>query len=130
MKATRRSLHPPAEPLPQDNILTPSIGPGYEMWAVDENGQEITQFKRNVTMAFPYPSDADLTVLGVSEHLLVPVYYSTLVGDWILGESYVVDTVHNEITLQISHFTKFGLMSTAPGEGWIYLPLVLRSFGG
>jgi hypothetical protein len=106
------------------------VGPGYEMWAVDGNGQEITQFKRNVTMAFPYPSDADLTLLGISEHLLVPVYYSTLVGDWILAESYVVDTVHNEITVQISHFTKFGLASTAPAEKWIYLPLVLRSFGG
>jgi hypothetical protein len=64
---------------------------------------------------------------GIQEHLLVPVYYSTLVGHWILAESYVLDTVNNEITLQINHFTKFGTLSTAPGEFQLYLPVVLRS---
>jgi hypothetical protein len=106
------------------------VGPGYKMWAVDQNGQQITQFNKRVIMTFHYPPDADLAWMGISEHLLVPVYYSTLVGHWILADSYVVDTVHNEITLQISHFTKFGLMSTGPAEKWIYLPLVLRNLGG
>jgi len=103
------------------------VGPGYEMWAVDQNGQEITQFSKKVVMTFPYPDDATLATYGISEHLLVPVYYSTLVGHWILADSYVVDTVHNEITLQLDHFSRFSIM----GDGSsIYLPLVLRSFGG
>jgi hypothetical protein len=106
------------------------VGPGYEMWAVDENGQEIAQFRKNVMMTFYYPDDMHLALIGISEHLLIPVYYSTLVGHWILAEGYVVDTVHNEITLQINHFTKFGVMSTAPAEKMIYLPLVIRNFGG
>jgi len=103
------------------------IGAGYEMWAVDQNGQDITQFNKNVMMTFSYPSDAVLFLHGISEHLLVPVYYSTLAGHWILADRYVVDTVNNEITLQINHFTRFGVMSTAPAEKRIYLPLVLRS---
>ena len=80
-------------------------------------------------MTFYYPPDAALFLQGISEHLLVPVYYSTLVGHWILADSYVVDTVNNEITLQINHFSRFGVMSTAPAERRIYLPLVLRNFG-
>jgi hypothetical protein len=103
------------------------IGVGYEMWAVNQNGQDITHFNKNVMMTFSYPSDAVLFLHGISEHLLVPVYYSTLAGHWILADSYVVNTVNNEITLQIDHFTKFSVMSTAPAERRIYLPLVLRS---
>jgi hypothetical protein len=103
------------------------IGPGYEMWAVDENGREITRFNQNVMMTFGYPPDAVLEAHGIAEHFLVPVYYSTLAGHWILAESYVVDTVHNEITLQINHFTKFGVASTEPREYHLYLPIVLRS---
>jgi hypothetical protein len=103
------------------------IGAGYEMWAIDQNGKEITDFNKNVIMTFPYPSDVVLAQQGIQEHLLVPVYYSTLVGHWILAESYVLDTVNNEITLQINHFTKFGTLSTAPGEFQLYLPVVLRS---
>jgi len=105
------------------------IGAGYEIWAVDQNGKEITQFNQNVMMTFYY-QDAALQAHGVSEYMLVPVYYSTLAGHWILADNYVVATINNEITLQISHFTKFGLASTGPAEYKIYLPLVLKGFGG
>jgi len=40
----------------------------------------------------------------------------------------VVDTVHNVITLRISHFTRFGVMSSVPAAKMVYLPLVLKSF--
>jgi hypothetical protein len=104
------------------------IGAGYEIWAIDENGQQITQFNKNVRMTFHYPPDPILYKQGLSEYRLVPLYYSTLVGRWILADSYVVDTVNNEITLQLDHFTKFGLASTTPGENRIYLPLIVKSF--
>jgi hypothetical protein len=103
------------------------IGAGYEMWAVDQNGQEITQFNKNVVMTFHYPPDVELAQQGISEHQLVPVYYSTLVGHWILADSYVVDTANNEITLQIGHFTKFGVASVGPERYRVYLPIVLKS---
>lgn len=103
------------------------VGAGYEMWAVDQNGQEITQFNTSVQMTFHYPPDAVLEAHGIAEHLLIPVYYSTLVGHWILADSYVVDTANNEIMLQINHFTKFGVASTGPEKYQIYLPVVLKS---
>jgi hypothetical protein len=104
------------------------VGPGYEIWAVDQNGQEITQFNKKVVMTFHYPPDDELIQHGISESMLVPVYYSTLVGHWILADSYVVNTAHNKVTLQLDHFSRFGIMGE---EGpMIYLPLVLRGFGG
>ena len=78
-------------------------------------------------MVFPYPADAVLEAAGISEHLLVPVYYSTLVGHWILADSYVVDTENNEIVLSISHFTKFATRYTEPKGHTVYLPVVSRS---
>jgi len=104
------------------------VGAGYAMWAVDQNGQQITQFNQNVELTLPYPPDPDLATLGILEHRLIPVYYSTLAGQWILADSYVVDTVHNVITLRISHFTRFGVMSSVPAAKMVYLPLVLKSF--
>ena len=103
------------------------VGVGYEMWGIDQNGQQITQFNKNVILTFPYPPDAELAKLGISEHLLVPVYYSTLVGRWILAESYVVDTEHNEITLQLRHFTKFGVAAIEPRQNYLFLPIVLKN---
>ncbi|UCC65321.1 MAG: carboxypeptidase regulatory-like domain-containing protein, partial [Anaerolineae bacterium] len=43
------------------------VGVGYEMWAIDQNGQEITHFNQNVVMTFHYPPDVDLEALGISE---------------------------------------------------------------
>jgi hypothetical protein len=101
------------------------IGVGYEMWAVDEDGQEITQFNQNIQMSFPYPADAVLEAQGIVESLLVPVYYSTLVERWILANSYLVDTANNEIIMQIDHFTKFGALSRA-SQHQVFLPLMLK----
>lgn len=102
------------------------VGLGYEMWAVDGSGQEITQFNKNVIITFLYPSDAELAQEGVDENLLIPVYYSTLVGHWILADSYVVDTNNNEIVLQVDHFTKFAVAATAEGQHELCLPLIVR----
>ena len=103
------------------------IGPGYQIWAVDQNGQEITRFNQNVIMTLGYPDDAWLESHGIEEKLLIPVYYSTLVGRWILAEQYVVDTGNNKITLQIAHFTTFGTLATREGRSMLYIPVVLKS---
>jgi hypothetical protein len=101
------------------------VGPGYKMWAVNDHGQQIVHFNQNVMLTFGYPPDAVLAARGVQESTLIPVYYSTLVGQWILADRYVVDTVHNQVVLQISHFTKFGLASSRV-EFKVYLPVVLK----
>ncbi len=123
----------PTNELPDLGAGRAFIGTGYEIWAVDQDGREITQFNKPVTVIFPYPPDAVLEAAGVDEAQLVPVYYSTLVGDWVLADSYVLDTVHNEVTLHLSHFSKWGVMSpeaaggTTPLPNKVYLPLVLRN---
>ncbi len=76
-------------------------------------------------MTFNYPPDKDLASLGISEFQLVPVYYSTLVGNWILADSYIVDTENNKIKLQVSHFTKFGTAAIEE-EKKVYMPFMFR----
>jgi hypothetical protein len=102
------------------------IGPGYEIWAIDGKGQQIVEFNKNIVMTMGY-DETQLQKLGLSEQMLIPVYYSTLLGHWTLADSYVVDTEHNEISLHLRHFTTFGLASTERGQRRVYLPVVLRN---
>jgi hypothetical protein len=118
-------IYPTREMRPEEGREV--IGPGYEIWAVDGNGQEITRFNQDVIMTLSYPDDATLALHGIREELLIPVYYSTLVGRWILAESYVVDTANNEITLEIAHFTTFGTLAMEEERTTIYIPLLFRS---
>jgi hypothetical protein len=89
---------------PQVQFNNENIGVGYEFWAVDSDGHEITQFNPNVNMTFNYPSDTDLEQQQISEFRLIPLYYSTLMGRWILAVSYEVDTSNNEIKQTLEHF--------------------------
>jgi hypothetical protein len=119
-------IYPTREMRPEEGREV--IGAGYEIWAVDQNGQEITHFNQDVIMTLPYPDDTWLESHGIRENLLIPVYYSTLAGRWILAESYVVDTANNEITLQIAHFTTFGTLATEEEQYPIYLPIVFNMY--
>lgn len=104
------------------------ISYGYNLWATDESGEEITQFNDNVILTFPYD---DITLPpGLPEDQIIPVYYSTLLGEWLLVDSYVLDTENNIITSQVSHFSRFGSMITEPitpeAPTPIYLPLTIK----
>jgi hypothetical protein len=48
------------------------------------------------------------------------------VGHWILADGYVLDTANNEITLQIGHFTTFGIANRQERLESLYLPIVVR----
>ncbi|MFQ5575798.1 MAG: laminin B domain-containing protein, partial [Anaerolineae bacterium] len=50
----------------------------------------------------------------VLERWLTPAYFSTTTDEWTVPDSYVVDTVANEVTMQIDHFTDFALLDSAP----------------
>jgi len=82
--------------------------------------------QQDAVLTLPCLSDAALAAEGISEYQLVPVYCSTLVGQWILANSYVVDTERNEMTLQIDHFDEFGLASRVSRECVTYLPIARR----
>lgn len=103
------------------------ISYGYNLWATDESGEEITQFNDNVILTFPY--DDSTLPPGLPEDQIIPVYYSTLLGEWILADSYVLDTGGNLVALQVSHFSKFGtaIIATTPQvPSPIYLPLTIK----
>ena len=88
--------------------------------------EQITQFNKNAVLTLPCLSDAALAAEGISKYQLVPVYCSTLVGQWILANNCVVDTERNEMTLRIDHFDKFGLASRVSRECVTYLPIARR----
>ena len=98
---------------------------GYAFIATDETGTPITNsFNQNVTIRFSY-DEAALDALDLLESRLKPAYYSTSTESWTIPESYVVDTLLNQVTMQIDHFTDFSLLNgTAVYE--VMLPVVTR----
>ena len=97
---------------------------GYALTAVDEEGHPITEhFNQEVVIGFAYDR-RKLWAAGVSEHFLKPAYFSSTTNEWTFPESYVVDTEHNRVVMQIDHFTDFAL--TGVLGSWVFLPVVLR----
>ena len=132
-------IYVPAGAMPVEGLVTLHVVPiatlphqrhanvyryGYAFTAVDEDGQPITEhLNQEVVIGFSY-DERELWVAGISEHLLKPAYFSTTTNEWTFPESYVVDTEHDRVVMQIDHFTDFALTG-APGS-WVFLPLVLR----
>jgi hypothetical protein len=101
------------------------LGLTYAFEAFTEDGQPITDhFNQDVVITLKY-SEAALLMMGLDEDHLKPAYFSTTTNSWTFPESFVVDEVHNEITMQIDHFTRFGALSTQ-GANFVFLPTVLR----
>jgi len=101
------------------------LGIHYAFEAFTEDGQPITQdFNQDVAITLRY-DPADVLALGLGLHHLRPAYFSTTSNSWILPDSYVVDEARHEITLQINHFTEFGIVN-AEGVSAVYLPIVIR----
>ena len=94
------------------------IGLGYELKALDSNGQEITDFISSVTITFPY--DPSSLPAGVSEDDLVPAYWDETSGTWQKVGSAVIDTTNNTITVKVDHFSLWGNIAkktvTSSGE--------------
>jgi len=132
-------IYVPAGAMPVEGLVTLHVVPiatlphqrhanvyryGYAFSAVDEDGQPITEhFNQEVVIGFAY-NERELWVAGISEHFLKPAYFSTTTNEWTFPVSYVVDTEHDRVVMQIDHFTDFALTG-APGS-WVFLPMVLR----
>ncbi|PIX52963.1 MAG: hypothetical protein COZ51_01340, partial [Candidatus Aquicultor secundus] len=87
------------------------VGLGYELTAMDANGQAITDFNAGVTITFPY--DPSSLPSGVTESDLVPAYWDDQSGSWQKVDSAVVDTVHHTITVTVAHFSLWGNIAKA-----------------
>jgi len=107
------------------------LGYAYEMEARDSSGNLITEdFDKSVRFLFYLSED----VVGDADPEELDLgFYSTARGEWVnLDEIYYAwDDPYWFFTGKVNHFTKMGIMSPpAGGENAIYLPLVLKSYGG
>ncbi len=94
---------PTVQDLPA-TLLAKPLKFGYSLQAFDGSGRQITGgFNKNVLISFHY-DESDLPP-GSSEDRIVPVYFSTTTDSWTPVESYVLDTVNNNVTAQINHFS-------------------------
>jgi hypothetical protein len=133
------SIYIPAGAMPVSGTVTLQVTPiatfphqrhanvyryGYAFTAADGNGQPIEQqFDQEVLIIFPY-DEAELARMGILEQGLRPAYFSTTTDSWTFPESYVVDTVHNMVAMEIDHFTDFALTGATLYR--VLLPLVVR----
>ena len=83
-----------------------------------------SNFNQDVVIVLKYNPLA-LVAMGLDVNHLRPAYFSTTTDSWTMPDSYLVDEVHREITMQINHFTRFGALG-AEGTNFVFLPLVLR----
>jgi hypothetical protein len=85
------------------------VGIGYELTALDSNGQEISDFISAVTITFPYdPNDLPE---GTTADDLVPAYWDDNSGTWQKVDSAVIDAENHTITVQVTHFSLWGNIS-------------------
>lgn len=109
------------------------IGFAYEMEAWDSQGNLIeANFDKKVRLIFYIDTD----VIGdVNLDELEVAYYSTNLQEWIPLDNVVMslDDPLIFITGQIDHFSKMGVLSTTPTaaeDNYIYLPIVIKNYGG
>jgi hypothetical protein len=101
------------------------LGLTYAFVAFDEDGQPITEnFNQDVLIVLHY-NPIELHRLGLTEDHLKPAYFSTSTNSWTFPDSYVVDTVHNEISMLIDHFTRYGALGVE-GPYTVYLPITSK----
>ncbi len=101
---------------------------GWALIATDSLGNVLSgPFNQNVIITFHY-TEADLIRDAVNEDTLAPAYYSTTTRRWTIPAGYAVDTDANMISMQVDHFTNFGILSVPRvkelGLHQIFLPLV------
>jgi len=101
------------------------LGLTYAFEAYTEDGQPITDnFNQDVVIVLKYNPLA-LAAMGLDVNHLRPAYFSTTTDSWTVPDSFIIDEIHREITMQINHFTRFGALGVE-GTNFVFLPLVLR----
>jgi hypothetical protein len=85
------------------------LGNSYEFECFDAAGLPVTTFEGNVTITIHYDV-ADLN--GMSEDSLIIYYFDTADSTWKAVTPSVVDKVNHTVTINVNHFTQFGIMAT------------------
>jgi hypothetical protein len=94
------------------------VGWGYAITISEQStGSQITDnFNTNVLITFAYRGE-DLAAEGLTEDDISPAYFSTTTNSWTKVESFTVDKDANTVTVQVNHFSLWGLTGGPGGEG-------------
>lgn len=77
-------------------------------FSLSSGGSEVTQFTENVTLSFGYTNS---DVAGLNEDSLQVYYWDATAGKWVLVGG-TVDKVNKKISVEVNHFTIFGVFGT------------------
>ncbi len=99
---------------------------GFNLFALKADGTVVTQFAQPLTLTINYPSDAELSNMGIDENDLTLSYWDG--SQWqsvypCTGCSF--NASQNRITVLIDHFTEFALVAEIP-EYPVFLPMIVR----
>lgn len=93
--------------VPLSNSHDTRVSKVYELTAVNDNGDAVTQFAQAVTVVLQY----DKTIVNaMHEFALTMKFYDELLQSWTPLPS-VVDPVNHTVTAQTDHFTKFAIFA-------------------
>lgn len=99
---------------------------GFNLRAIKADGTAVTQFAQPLTLTIHYPSDAELSNMGIDENDLTLSYWNGV--QWqsaypCTGCS--INTSQNRITVLLDHFTEFALVAETP-QYPLFLPMIVR----
>lgn len=83
---------------------------GYEITAVEADGDPITELASDVTLTIPY-EEADVETAEIEEEDLQVGFYDSTAADWSNVSSVVVDTEADEFTVTTGHLSQFAIVS-------------------
>jgi len=115
-------LFTPTATLPNNN----QFALGFNLFALKADGTAVTQFAQPLTLTINYPSDAELSNLGIDENDLTLSYWDG--SQWqsaypCTGCS--LNTSQNRLTVLIDHFTELALVAEIPNYP-VFLPMIVR----
>lgn len=99
---------------------------GFNLYAVKVDGTAVTRFAQPLTLTIKYPSDAELSNMGIDENDLTLVYWDG--AQWQSAYPCAgcgIDTAQNWITVRLEHFTEFALVAEVP-QYPLFLPMIVR----
>lgn len=115
-------LFTPTATLPNNN----QFALGFNLFALKADGTAVIQFAQPLTLTINYPSDTELSNMGIDENDLTLSYWNG--SQWQSAYPCTgcnINTSQNRITVLLDHFTEFALIAEIP-EYPVFLPMIVR----
>ncbi len=97
---------------------------GFNLRAIKADGTAVTEFAYPLTLTINYPSDAELSNLGINENTLTLSYWDGT--QWQSASPCTgcsINTDQNQMTVLLDHFTEFALVAE---DYMVFLPTIIR----